>query len=156
MRDEIEEDSAMSMTSVTLRGEPDNGPRTLLPAGWARPKGYANGMRATGDAVVTGGIVGWDAQQRFADDFVGQVRQTLANIREILAAGGAAPCHLVRLTWYVTDIDAYRSSLKDIGRVYREEIGPHYPAMAVVQVAALVEPQAMVEIEATAVVPNGV
>jgi enamine deaminase RidA (YjgF/YER057c/UK114 family) len=110
-------------------------------------------MKARGDVVVTGGVVGWDAEERFAEGFIAQLRQTLSNIREILAAGGAHPRHLVRLTWYVTDLDAYRNSLREIGRVYREEIGPHFPAMAVVQVVSLVEPKAMVEIEATAVVP---
>ena len=143
----------MSLTSVSANSPEnrENGPTVLLPEGWARPKGYSNGMRARGAFVVTGGIVGWDSQERFADGFIAQLRQTLINIREILAAGGAEPCHLVRLTWYVTDLDAYRGSLREIGRVYREEIGPHYPAMAVVQVAGLVEPKAMVEIEATAV-----
>lgn len=152
MRTEIKEKSPVAVADVAMR-EADDEPKTLLPAGWPRPKGYANGMRARGEVVVTGGVVGWDTDERFPDGFVAQVRQTLANIREILAAGGAAPRHLVRLTWYVTDLDAYRGSLKEIGRVYREEIGPHYPAMAVVQVLGLVEPQALVEIEATAVVP---
>ncbi|MEJ8574831.1 RidA family protein [Microbaculum marinum] len=126
----------------------------MLPEGWQRPKGYSNGMKARGEIVVTGGVVGWDQQERFADGFVAQVRQTLTNIREILTAGGAHPRHLIRLTWYVTDLDAYRNNLRDIGRVYRDAIGPYYPAMAVVQVVGLVEPKAMVEIEATAVVPT--
>ena len=150
----------MSLTSVSVptpesaRPEPGpDGPTVLLPEGWQRPKGYSNGMKARGDVVVTGGVVGWDAEERFAEGFIAQLRQTLSNIREILAAGGAHPRHLVRLTWYVTDLDAYRDNLRDIGRAYRDVIGPHYPAMAVVQVVGLVEPKAMVEIEATAVVP---
>lgn len=151
----------MSLTSVSVdSGESGPGesgkeqPSVLLPEGWSRPKGYSNGMKARGEIVVTGGVVGWDAEERFADGFIGQVRQTLSNIRQILAAGGAEPRHLVRLTWYVTDLDAYRGSLREIGRAYRDEIGPHYPAMAVVQVVGLVEPAAMVEIEATAIIPD--
>lgn len=133
---------------------PENGRPTIVqPAGWPRPLGYANGMKATGEILVTGGVVGWDTEGRFPPDFLGQVRQTLANIREIVRAGGAETHHIVRLTWYVTDLDAYRACLKELGPVYRETIGRHFPAMAVVQVSGLVEPQAMVEIEATAVVP---
>ena len=127
-------------------------PVVLQPEGWPVPKGYANGMMAEGRVVVTGGVVGWDAAGAFPDGFVAQTRQTLLNIRDILAAGGAEPHHLVRLTWYVVDIDEYVSSLKDLGRAYREVIGAHYPAMAVVQVVRLVEVKARVEIEATAVV----
>ncbi len=129
-------------------------PRTLLPEGWPVPRGYANGMVARGRLIVTGGVVGWDQHGAFAPDFSGQLRQTLANIVAILAAGGAAPQHLVRLTWYVTDIEDYLADLKALGRLYRETIGPHYPAMAVVQVARLVERQAKIEIEATAVLPD--
>ncbi len=155
---DIEEEAPVSVITApktTAPGlEETDRPTTLLPDGWPRPKGYANGMKARGEVVVTGGVVGWDAEEKFADGFVGQVRQTFSNIREILAAGGAHPRHLVRLTWYVTDLDAYRGSLKEIGRAYREEIGPYFPAMAVVQVVSLVEPVAMVEIEATAVVPT--
>ena len=134
--------------------EDDELPRTLLPQGWPRPQGYANGMTAKGRVVVTGGVVGWDVMGNFADSFAGQARQTFSNILKILGEGGAGPEHLVRLTWYVTDLDEYRASLKDLGRAYRETIGTYYPAMAVVQVAALVEKAAKIEIEATAVVPE--
>jgi enamine deaminase RidA (YjgF/YER057c/UK114 family) len=129
--------------------------RTVLqPFGWPQPRGYANGILARGQMLVTGGVVGWDEHGVFAQGFLPQVRQTLLNIRAILEAGGAGPEHLVRLTWYVTDIDAYRSSLKELGPVYREVFGKNFPAMALLQVIALVEPSAMVEIEATAVIPE--
>jgi enamine deaminase RidA (YjgF/YER057c/UK114 family) len=128
--------------------------RTLLPPGWPRPRGYANGIAATGRLVVTGGLIGWDAAERFvADDMAGQFRQVLHNMVAVLAEAGAGPEHLVRMTWYVTDIAEYRASLPEIGAHYRELIGRNFPAMAVVQVAALVEPAARIEIEATAVVP---
>lgn len=133
---------------------PSGAPRTLLPPGWPRPKGYANGMAASGRIVVTGGVIGWNEREEVAEGFLPQVRQALANIRVILAEAGAGPQHLVRLTWYVTDIEAYLADLKGLGRAYLAEIGPHYPAMAVVQVVRLVEPAAMVEIEATAVLPE--
>jgi enamine deaminase RidA (YjgF/YER057c/UK114 family) len=118
------------------------------------PKGYANGVAADGRIVVTGGVIGWDIQGRFPAGFVEQVRQALANISAILAEGGARPEHLVRLTWYVVDMDEYQASLKELGQVYRETFGSHYPAMALVQVVRLVEKEARVEIEATAVVPR--
>ena len=127
-------------------------PTELQPAGWPAPKGYSNGMMAEGRLVVTGGVVGWDQAGRFADGFVAQARQTLLNIRAILASGGAEPHHLVRLTWYVVDIEEYLAGLKELGRAYREVLGTHYPAMALVQVVRLVEREARVEIEATAVV----
>jgi enamine deaminase RidA (YjgF/YER057c/UK114 family) len=129
-------------------------PIALLPEGWPRPKGYSNGMLAEGRILVTGGVVGWDAEEQFAEGFVPQVRQVLENIIAILKAGGAGPEHLVRLTWYVTDMATYRNALREIGPVYRAVIGPHYPAMALVQVVSLVEPAALVEIEAMAVVPQ--
>lgn len=128
--------------------------RTLQPGGWPVPKGYANGMTADGRLVVTGGVIGWDPQGHLAADFVVQVRQTLSNIAAILAEGGARPQHLVRLTWYVVDMDEYLANLKALGRTYREIFGAHYPAMALVQVVRLVEKAARVEIEATAVVPR--
>lgn len=131
-----------------------SGTQVLQPSGWPMPKGYANGMAADGRIVVTGGVIGWDTEGRLAQGFVAQVRQTLSNIAEILAAGGAGPAHLVRLTWYVVDIEEYLASLKELGRVYREILGAHYPAMALVQVVRLVEKDARVEIEATAVVPR--
>ncbi len=129
-------------------------PRVLQPSGWPMPKGYANGMAADGRIVVTGGVIGWAAREQLADGFVAQVRQALANIAAILAEGGARPEHLVRLTWYVVDIEEYLGSLKELGRIYREIFGTHYPAMALVQVVRLVEKAARVEIEATAVVPR--
>jgi len=129
-------------------------PRVLQPEGWPIPRGYSNGMMADGRIIVTGGVVGWNAREEFPDGFVDQARQTLENILAILKAGGAGPEHLVRLTWYVTDIDDYSANLRELGRAYREVIGPHYPAMALVQVVRLVEKQAVVEIEATAVLPR--
>lgn len=131
-----------------------SGPQVLQPSGWPMPKGYANGMAADGRLVVTGGVIGWDAEGYLAPDFVAQVRQALSNIAAILAEGGAGPEHLVRLTWYVVDIEEYLASLKALGGVYREIFGAHYPAMALVQVVRLVEKAARVEIEATAVVPR--
>lgn len=127
-------------------------PRAILPEGWPEPRGYANGMVASGRVLVTGGLVGWDADGVFAEGFVAQFRQTLINVRAVVEAGGGRVEDIVRLTWYVTDMAAYRESLKAIGPVYRAVMGRHFPAMAVVGVAALVEPQALVEIEATAVI----
>lgn len=129
-------------------------PLALLPEGWPRPKGYSNGMLARGALLVTGGVVGWDGNETFAHGLVAQIRQVLENIVAILKAGGGGPANLVRLTWYVTDIEAYSAALKEIGQAYRDVIGPHYPAMALVQVVRLVEPAALVEIEATAVIPD--
>ena len=127
----------------------------LHPKNWKPALGYSNGMAARGRLVVTGGIIGWNADQVFeTDDFAGQAAQVLRSIVEVLACAGARPDHLVRLTWYVTDKHEYLASLKDLGRAYREIIGRHYPAMALVQVVALVEDRAKVEIEATAVVPD--
>ena len=126
----------------------------LQPPGWPRPKGYANGMAAQGRLVVTGGHVGWDAKGVFAQGMTAQVGQTLENIVAVLAEAGAKPEHLVRLTWYITDRDAYLREAKAIGAEYRRVVGRHFPAMAVVQVIALVESEALVEIEATAVVPD--
>ncbi len=127
----------------------------LHPATWKRASGYANGIMARGRMIFTGGLVGWDADQVFqTDDFAGQVRQVLENIVAVLAEGGAGPEHLVRLTWYVTDKHEYLGALREVGAAYRDVIGRHYPAMALVQVVALVEDRAKVEIEATAVVPE--
>ena len=125
--------------------------RAILPEGWPTPRGYANGMVAQGRVLVTGGLVGWDEAGVFATGFLPQLRQTLMNIKAVVEAGGASIEDIVRLTWYVTDIEAYRGSLKELGPIYREVMGRHFPAMAVVQVVALVEPEALVEIEATAV-----
>ena len=128
--------------------------RTLLPPGWPRPKGYANGIAAQGRLIVTGGIIGWDTDERLvANDLVGQFRQVLANTLAVLGEGGAGPEHIVRMTWYIIDRDDYVANLAAIGEVYRELIGRHYPAMAVLQVAGLIEPDALVEIETMAVVP---
>jgi enamine deaminase RidA (YjgF/YER057c/UK114 family) len=134
--------------------ESETGARILQPSGWPAPKGYANGMTAEGRLVVTGGVIGWDVHGHLPADFAAQVRQTLRNIAAILAEGGAGPEHLVRLTWYVVDMDEYLASLKALGQIYREIFGAHYPAMALVQVVRLVEKAARVEIEATAVVPR--
>ena len=126
----------------------------LNPAHWKPAIGYSNGVAATGRMVFTGGVIGWNAGQEFeTDDFAAQVEQVLKSIVEILACAGARPEHLVRLTWYVTDKREYLASLRDIGRAYKATIGRHYPAMALVQVVALVEDSAKVEIEATAVIP---
>ena len=130
------------------------GVQVLQPSGWPAPKGYANGMAADGRLVLTGGVIGWDGQGDLAADFVAQVRQTLSNISAILGEGGARPEHLVRLTWYVVDMEEYLANLKTLGQVYRDIFGAHYPAMALVQVVRLVEKAARVEIEATAVVPR--
>ena len=136
------------------KSEAQETPQVLQPAGWPAPKGYANGMAAEGRIVVTGGVIGWDAAGHLPEGFVAQARQALANIAAILAEGGAGPEHLVRLTWYVVDMEEYLASLKELGRIYREVFGAHYPAMALVQVVRLVEKAARVEIEATAVVPR--
>ena len=127
----------------------------LHPKHWKPARGYANGVAATGRMVFTGGLIGWNADCEFeTDDFVEQVATVLRSIVEVLAEAGAKPEHLVRLTWYVTDKKEYLSNLKGLGAVYKEVIGRHYPAMALVQVVALVEDRAKVEIEATAVIPQ--
>jgi len=126
--------------------------RAILPEGWPQPRGYANGMVAEGRVLMTGGLVGWDAQGVFAQGFIGQLRQTFLNIKAVVEAGGGRVEDIVRLTWYVTDIQSYRDSLREMGPIYREAFGRHFPAMAVVAVTALVEPEALLEIEATAVV----
>ena len=129
--------------------------KTLLPPGWPRPKGYANGISATGRLVVTAGVVGWNEAEQFAaDDLPGQFAQALRNVVAILGQDSAGPEHIVRMTCYVTDIAAYRNSLPEIGAAWKAIIGRHYPAMALVGVTALVEPKALIEIEATAVVPE--
>lgn len=127
----------------------------LQPPNWPRPKGYANGVAAKGTPVFLSGIVGWNSQGKFgAPDFAGQVRQALKNIVEVLAEANAKPEHIARMTWYVTDKNEYLGAAKEIGLAYREVIGRHYPAMTVVEVSGLVEPDARVEIEVTAVVPE--
>ncbi len=129
--------------------------RALLPPGWPRPKGYSNGICASGRLVFTAGVVGWNEEEYFAaDDLVGQFRQVLLNTLAILAEGGAGAEHIARMTWYVTDRADYLRNLGEIGSVYRELIGRHYPAMAVLEVAGLIEPAARIEIETIAVVPE--
>ena len=126
----------------------------LDPDGWKPARGYANGIAASGRTLYLGGTIGWNGQQEFeSDDFIAQTRQCLQNIVEVLAVGGAGPQHLVRMTWYITDRDEYLARLKEMGAVYRDVIGTHYPAMAMVQVVSLMEARAKVEIEATAVLP---
>ena len=126
----------------------------LQPANWPSPKGYAHGVAARGRLVFTAGQVGWNAEQQFPDTLAEQVEQALRNIVAVLAEAGARPKHLVRLTWFVIDRQAYIDGRREVGAAYRRVLGKHYPAMSVVQVSGLVEPQAQVEIEATAVIPD--
>jgi enamine deaminase RidA (YjgF/YER057c/UK114 family) len=127
--------------------------RRLQPPGWPEPRGYANGIEASGRLVFVGGQIGWDETGAFPHaDLAGQVGQTLRNIVAVLAEADAGPEHVVRMTWFITDRDAYLAGLREIGAAYREVMGRHFPAMAVVQVTALIEADAKVEIEATAVV----
>lgn len=129
--------------------------KILQPPGWPAPKGYANGVTAKGRLVFVAGLVGWDSAGVFRSDALAeQTRQTLKNIVAVLAEAGAKPEHVVRMTWYITDKTEYHANLKAIGDAYRETMGRHYPAMAMVQVAALMEDKAKVEIEATAVIPE--
>jgi len=134
--------------------EPSTFHTVLQPEGWPRPRGFAYGMRAHGEMVFVGGMIGQDERGRFAQGFVAQAKQALANIAAVLAHGGASPRHVVRLTWYVRDMDEYLGDLEALGAAYREIMGRHFPAMAVVEVSRLVEPQARLEIEATAVMPQ--
>ncbi len=126
----------------------------LQPPDWPRPKGYANAMMGTGTFILTGGQIGWDAQGRFAHGLVAQTAQTLRNILAVLAEGKAGPEHIARMVWYVTDMAAYRACGKDLGPIWRELMGRNFPAMAVIGVTALVETQALIEIEAVAIVPE--
>lgn len=129
--------------------------QALLPEGWKRPKGYANGVAARGRQIHVAGMIGWDANEQFqTDDFAGQARQTFQNIVAVLAAGGATPAHIVRMTWYVIDKREYLAALPDVGKAFRELIGNYNIAMAAVQVGALMEDRARIEIETTAVVPD--
>ena len=128
---------------------------TLQPDGWAPAKGYANGIAARGTQIFVGGQIGWNAQQQFeSDDFIAQTAQALRNIVAVLAVAGAGPEHMVRMTWYITDRAEYNARLKELGTVYRNVMGRNFPAMTCVQVAALVEARAKVEIEVTAVLPD--
>jgi enamine deaminase RidA (YjgF/YER057c/UK114 family) len=128
----------------------------LQPPGWAKPKGYSNGVAAEGRLVFVAGQVGWNPATCLfeTDDFAGQFRQTLLNTAAVLAAGGAKPEHIVRMTWFITTKQEYLNSLKEIGRAYRDIIGAHYPPMAAIGITALMEDRAKVEIETTAVVPR--
>ncbi|HEY2805945.1 MAG TPA: RidA family protein [Gemmatimonadales bacterium] len=128
---------------------------SVLPPGWVRPSGYANAIIARGRVIALAGQVGWNPRtlQIESTDFVHQVRQALRNIVDVLRAAQVTPAEVVRLTWYITDRDAYQRNLAEIGRAYREVFGSHYPAMTLVIVAGLLEPAAKIEIEATAVVP---
>ena len=129
--------------------------RLIQPEGWAPAKGYANGIAARGTQIFVGGQIGWNAQQQFeTDDFIAQVHQALANVAAVLKEAGAGPEHMVRMTWYVTDRVEYNSRLKELGGVYRDVMGKNFPAMTCVQVAALMEARAKVEIEVTAVIPD--
>ena len=144
----------LAVLSTADENDTRSATQILQPSGWPVPKGYANGIAAEGRIVVTGGVIGWDAEERLADGFVAQVHQALSNIAAILAEAGARPEHLVRLTWYVVDMDEYLANLKELGKAYRAIFGAHYPAMALLQVVRLVEKAARVEIEATAVIPR--
>ncbi len=129
--------------------------KTLQPEGWLAPRGYANGIEASGRQIYVGGQIGWNGQCQFeTDDLVAQIRQALSNCVAVVAAGGGRPEHIVRMTWYLQDKTEYVDRLKEIGSVYREVMGRHYPAMSAIQVAGLIEDQAKVEIEVTALVPD--
>ena len=129
--------------------------QVLLPPGWPRPMGYANGVAVSGRQIYVAGMIGWDAHGQFhTDDLAGQARQAMQNIVEVLAAGGAKPEHIVRMTWYITDKKDYLAQQVEIGKAYRELIGSFSVAMTAVQVAALIEDRAKVEIEVTAVLPD--
>lgn len=134
---------------------PQSPHRSLQPAGWAKPVGYANGIEARGRTVFVSGQIGWNGHAQFEhDDLVGQVHQALANVVAILAEAGAGPEHVTSMTWYVLDRKAYKASLKEIGAAYRAVMGRHFPVMAVLEVSGLVEDEALVEIQAIAVVPD--
>lgn len=129
--------------------------RLLQPAGWTAPKGYANGIAARGTLVFVGGQIGWNATQQFeSDEFIAQTAQALRNVAAVLAEGGAGPEHMVRMTWYVVDRVEYNARLNELGAVYREVMGRNFPAMSCVEVSALIEARAKVEIEVTAVIPD--
>jgi len=145
------------MIVTNLSDKPTTGStnRILQPEGWERPKGYSNGIEARGRTIFVGGQIGWTGQCKFeAHDLPGQIKQTLQNIVDILAEANAGPEHITTMTWYVLDRKAYSASVKEIGTAYREVIGRNFPAMAVVQVSGLVEDEALVEIQCTAVVPD--
>ena len=129
--------------------------KILQPPSWARPRGFSNGVASKGQMIFVSGMVGWDAEGKFvSNEFVGQARQALKNIVEILAEAKAKPEHITRMTWYVIDKKEYLAASKELGAAYREIIGGHYPAMTAVEVSGLIEDQAKVEIEVTAVIPD--
>ena len=136
------------------RKKESSGATVLLPEGWPKPRGYANGIKARGDVIFVAGQIGWDVDGRFAQGFVAQARKALENIMAVLKEGNAGPEHMVRMTWYVTDMASYRNSLPELGIEYREVVGRHYPTMTLVGVTSLAEPDALIEIEATAVIPH--
>lgn len=135
---------------------PGSDAKLLLPEGWAHPSGYSHGLSVSGRVIVIAGQIGWNPEKAEfeTDDFTGQVRQALTNVVAVLTEAGASPNRLVRLTWFITDRDAYLGARREIGAVYREIIGKHYPPMSIVIVSALIEERAKVEIEATAVIPE--
>jgi len=143
--------SKSPLRQLRAEGAPNS---VLQPPDWPRPKGFANGMLARGEMVFVGGMIGQDKDGRFADGFVAQTRLALENIAAVLAQAGAAPQHIVRLTWYVRDMDEYLADQQALGAAYRAVMGRHFPAMAVVEVTRLVEAEARLEIEATAVLPE--
>ena len=124
----------------------------LLPEGWPRPRGYSNGIQAEGSFVFVAGMVGWNQDGEFPDDFPGQFELLLQNTVAVLAEAGAGPEHVVRMTWYVTDLDLYKSCLAEVGRIYIEMMGKNFPVMAVIGISELVEKKALIEIETTAVI----
>lgn len=142
------------MSDPTARPTASTSHARLQPEGWPKPRGYANGIRARGEFVFVGGVVGWDENEQFPDGFVAQARQLFKNILAILKEGGATPADMVRMTWYVVDMDEYRASLSELGKAYRETFGSNYPAMALVEVNRLAEPKARLEVETTAVLPE--
>jgi enamine deaminase RidA (YjgF/YER057c/UK114 family) len=131
-----------------------NTPVVLQPPGWPRPRGYSNGMMARGTIIVTGGMIGWDSESRMAAGFVAQTAQALRNVVAVLAEARVTPVQIVRMNWYVTDMDAYRAAQAELGPVWRDVMGRVFPAMAVIGVQSLVEHDALIEIEATAVLPE--
>ncbi len=145
----------MAEGKSSTSGKTVQGGHTILqPSGWPRAKGYSNGIRARGEMVFIAGQVGWDAEGKFAGDFVGQAKQALQNIVAVLAEAGGKPEHIVRMTWYLRDMAMYKAALPQLGEVYREVIGRNFPVMTAIQITMLDVPAALLEIEATAVLPD--
>ncbi|MGB1015224.1 MAG: RidA family protein [Nannocystaceae bacterium] len=137
-----------------MTSEPESPPRIIQPDGWKRPRGYSNGMAARGEMLAVAGQIGWDTDERIVDGgFIPQFRQALANVVEVVKAGGGQASNIISLTLYVTDKQHYIDAIGDVGSIYRELMGKHFPAMALVGVASLLEPRAVVEIQALAVLP---